>query len=317
MTAWSVVMLLLAGAALGPQALGVVSTRLVSFLDPVTTMAVAIVGAATGLRVETAREAMAWRSVAARARVLLTLLIVIATTSVARVYWLDHERLTSLTTIFVGICAAFSNDSEKSMIERGVMLLFAAYVVAAFWHSSAAQIAFHVLSVVGLATSVAWAGSLLVRQTDSDREQHVFIVGSLLLVGGIAAYVSLSALMTGFIAGVVWTVIDTTARIRTTRVVDYLEHPAVAMLLLIAGAELTFSFDVLILSAVYVICRVAIAIIVGRPMVASVFAVVMAVDVAHAWVRSDSAILLLGVVVIGTIVTNGLALVAPGREAVS
>jgi hypothetical protein len=53
------------------------------------------------------------------------------------------------------------------------------------------------LAVAGVAIIVAFASWLLVGQTDAEREPQVFVVGALLLVGGAAAYLSLSALFAG------------------------------------------------------------------------------------------------------------------------
>lgn len=116
------------------------------------------------------------------------------------------------------------------------------------------------LGIAGVAAGVAVAGWLLVGQADSDREQQVFIVGSLLLIGGGAAYTSLSAVFAGLLAGMVWNSAGNLARARIVQHLDYFQHPLVVVMLLVAGASITFSVE-----AMAVLVIVAALHAVGRP----------------------------------------------------
>lgn len=116
------------------------------------------------------------------------------------------------------------------------------------------------LGIAGVAAGVAFAGWLLVGQADSDREQQVFIVGSLLLIGGGAAYTSLSAVFAGLLAGIVWSSGGNLARARIVQHLDYFQHPLLVVMLLVAGASITFSLEA---AAVLVIVAAFHAI--GRP----------------------------------------------------
>ena len=109
----------------------------------------------------------------------------------------------------------------------------------------------------GIAVIVAFAGWLLVGQTDSEREQQVFVVGSLLLVGGAAAYLSLSALFAGLFAGILWGAAGDLARARIIKELDYFQHPLVVLLLLVAGASIARFVEAGVLALVVLILHLA------------------------------------------------------------
>ena len=116
------------------------------------------------------------------------------------------------------------------------------------------------VGMVGVAAAVAVAGWLLVGQADSDREQQVFITGSLLLIGGAAAYTSLSAVFAGLLAGIVWSSGGNLARARIVQHLEYFQHPLFVVMLLVAGASITFSLE-----AMAVLVLVAAFHAIGRP----------------------------------------------------
>lgn len=136
------------------------------------------------------------------------------------------------------------------------------------------------LGIAAVAIAVAFAGWLLVGQADSDREQQVFVIGSLLLIGGGAVYTSLSAVFAGLLAGVVWSSGGDLARARIVQHLDYFQHPLLVVMLLVAGASIAFSLDAL---AVVVIVGALHA--VGRgvtdpfPVSAGTTAIALALDV--------------------------------------
>ncbi len=119
--------------------------------------------------------------------------------------------------------------------------------------------------IAGVAVVVAFAGWLLVGQADSEREQQVFVIGSLLLLGGGAAYTSLSAVFAGLLAGIVWNAGGDLARARIVQHLDYFQHPLLVVMLLVAGASITFSIE-----ALAVVVIVAAFHAVGRPVDRSV-----------------------------------------------
>ena len=85
-----------------------------------------------------------------------------------------------------------------------VLAVLGGIAMATVRDSSPIVLGFITLGIAGVAIVVAFAGWLLVGQADSEREQQVFVIGSLLLLGGAAAYASLSAVFAGLLAGIVW-----------------------------------------------------------------------------------------------------------------
>ena len=124
-----------------------------------------------------------------------------------------------------------------------VLALLAGIAMAALRDASPFARVLMVLGIAGVAIVVAFAGWLLVGQADSEREQQVFVIGSLLLLGGGAAYASLSAVFAGLLAGMVWSSGGDIARARIVHHLDYFQHPLVVMMLLVAGASITFSIE--------------------------------------------------------------------------
>jgi hypothetical protein len=144
-----------------------------------------------------------------------------------------------------------------------VLALVGGIVMAALLEVSPMTQVFTALGIAGVAVVVAFAGWLLVGQADSDREQQVFVIGSLLLIGGGAAYTSLSTVFAGVLAGIVWSSGGDLARARIVQHLDYFQHPLIVVMLLVAGASMTFSLEAL---AVLVVIAALHA--VGRPVTA-------------------------------------------------
>jgi hypothetical protein len=178
-----------------------------------------------------------------------------------------------------------------------------------------------------IALVIAFAGWLLVAQVSAESEQHVFVAGTLLLLGGTAAYVSMSALWVGLVGGIFWSLAGGPARAGIERDIRYLQHPLIVLLLLVAGAQLQPSLRVLGLVAVYLICRSAGKLaggwLVGRAVVRDlpsgfgrqliapgVIAVAFAVGVLQAGADSEAATMLLAVAAIGSLGSELLSVVA-------
>jgi hypothetical protein len=110
---------------------------------------------------------------------------------------------------------------------------------------------------VVIALMIALAARLLVAQTSLDSEQRVFAIGALLLLGGTAAQLSLSALFVGFLAGVFWNAAGPPALDALARDMRYLQHPLTVLLLIVAGSRMTFSAGLAGLVIAYVVLRTA------------------------------------------------------------
>ena len=136
------------------------------------------------------------------------------------------------------------------------------------------------VGIASVAIVFAFAGWLLVGQADSDREQQVFVIGSLLLLGGAAAYTSLSAVFSGLLAGIAWNSAGDLAKARIVQQFEYFQHALLIVMLLVAGASITFSVESAAVVAVIAALHAA-----GRPVTdpfpvsAGVTAIAVALDV--------------------------------------
>jgi len=200
MTIWSIPALLVAGVALGPHGLNLLTPSVVLLLDPIVAMALALTGVFVGLNIDMSRP-----------------------------------RLDASVAIAAlgGAAIVFSRAA------------------------SPAALFLMVLAMAGIALIVAFASWLLVGQTESEREQQVFVVGALLLIGGAAAYLSLSALFAGLFAGALWSAAGDLARARIVKELDYFQHPLVVMLLLVTGATITTYVEAAVLALVVLILHLA------------------------------------------------------------
>jgi hypothetical protein len=100
-------------------------------------------------------------------------------------------------------------------------------------------------------------GWLLFERSESTAERVVYVVGTLALAGGTAAYLHASPLAVGFLAGLTWTV----APGRSDRIVEEdlhkVQHPLVVLLLVTAGAAAVPSMAAVWLLAPYLLFRLS------------------------------------------------------------
>jgi hypothetical protein len=189
--------------------------------------------------------------------------------------------------VFIGLAIEVRPQpgSPKPVAKAGatapaVLALLGGIVMAALLEASPVAQVLTALGIAGVAIVVAYAGWLLVGQADSDREQQVFVIGSLLLIGGGAAYTSLSAVFAGLLAGIVWSSGGDLARARIVQHLDYFQHPLLVVMLLVAGASIAFSLEALAVLVIVAALHAA-----GRgvtdpfPVTAGTAAIALALDV--------------------------------------
>lgn len=191
------------------------------------------------------------------------------------------------------------------------------------------------VALLGHATLItlllAAAGWLLLTQASSETEERVFAVSALLLVGGVADALSMSALFTGLAAGLFWRYAGSRPRETVTRDMLFVQHPLIVLVLLVAGARAELSWAAAAAGAAYVALRTLGKLLGGTvawramPELAprdvgmlllppGVFGVAFALNVINS--IGDSAAFLLSAVVIGTIASDIVAqLLAPRRAA--
>jgi hypothetical protein len=342
-TSAPVALLLSAGIAFGPRGINLLSPATLTLLDPVVPVALAAFGVLVGLSVGDRRTDDPRALGAACLATAVTVLVVsagfgvvalTAMSSIPQPFW--------ILILTAGICAATSltlssGDSLEPrspatrVIELGVLLPIVAGGLMLAWLKAGSSVGAGVLvtQAGGVTLALAAAVWLLLTRASSETEERVFAVSALLLVGGVAAALSLSALFGGLVAGVFWRYAERPPRETISRDVLFVQHPLVVLVLLVAGARADLSPTMLALGVGYVVLRAAAQLAAGtvaRRVVGvnaprdlglhflppGVFGVGFALNGVS--VIGADASMLLGVVVAGTIGSDLVAVLLPPRS---
>jgi hypothetical protein len=332
------------GIAMGPRGLNVVPESLLAFLDPALSAALATLGALAGLGLYRERR----REPALLTSVLVDVVLAIVTVGgAAAAVWRVMElpiNTTWIAAACLAVAAVATTAGTRSaahpfaaLIGRiselgtAIAIVLGALVLAWLRHRSPAGSLLMTAELCAIAALIGLAGWLLAGQTSDDNEQRVFAAGTVLLLGGAAEYLSASALFVGFVAGACWRIMGGAAGDRLTRDLEYLQHPLVVILLVIAGAKCDFSAGAMALVAAYVLGRTGAKLASGfvASRVASsghrlalglyllpsgVVGVAFALNLAAAW-PDPAAALILDVLVLGTLLSELLAMANAPREA--
>ncbi len=265
-----VVLILLLGVALGPEGLAIITPGVLAVLDPVIPVAVAALGILAGLELMRPAAPHRW-SLLRKASLESLVTGVLVAVGVWLVMPASPEfEATQLIAVLAGVCASMSATLPDADPDRlrpaairmrdldGLLPSVVGGVVLAFLHSFSplASLGLTIQAAI-LALLISGTAWLLLADTLPSTEQRVFSIAALLLVGGIADYLSLSALVGGLLAGLFWGYVGGVARDCIERDVRYLRHPLVVLMLLTAGAKTTFSGWILILAMAYLLLRVA------------------------------------------------------------
>jgi hypothetical protein len=329
--------------ALGPAGLNVLSESVTSYLDPVLSVALATLGVFAGLDVTFRIRRERTLLLAASLESGLTILAVWA--GLVALQWrfeLFPPLLWQILVLF-GVSAAVSSSASDEPDEPASLaarvgdlddvlpIVLGALVIASIHAGPSIRAVSLVLQSGAIAVIIAVAGWLLVAQASEQGEQNVFTAGTLLLLGGAAAYVSMSPLWLGFCGGIVWRFVGGPARASIDRDMRYLQHPLVVLLLLVAGARLRLTPAVLGIAAVYIVCRAGAKLAggwlashlvlpelpadLGRRLIApGVIAVASALNVYQIVGSTDAANVLLAVAVVGALGSELLAVIATARR---
>lgn len=264
-----VAVLLLAGMGLGPQGISLLPPSM-PLLDPAVPVALAALGVLVGLGLGDRRPGERRLFAAAGLHSLMTMLLVAG--GVAAFAWLAwplEPRVFGTLVMVTGICAATSLTLPSGepleprppairIQEFGVLLPIAAGGLALAWIRNASLPG--TLSLVALSSGItvmlAAAAWLLLTKASTETEERVFAVSALLLVGGVADALSLSALFSGLAAGVFWRLAGRKPRETIRRDVLFVQHPLLVLVLLLAGARAELSPAAWALGAGYLAVRV-------------------------------------------------------------
>ena len=342
-TSAPVALLLVSGIALGPRGINLLSPAVLSFLDPVVPVALAALGVLVGLGVGDRRADERSLFAAACLDAGMTTLLVTGGIAVAVTAAMTSTVGSRWTlALAAGICAATSltlptgNTLEPRtpatrVAELGVLLpIVAGGLVVAFLREGSLVTALTLVAqACAVTVALATAGWLLLTRASSETEQRVTAIAALLLVGGAADALSLSALLGGLVAGVFWRYAGRQPRESVSRDVLFVQHPLLLLVLLVAGARTDPSVASFGLAAAYVLFRVLGKLTGGMaarraagPRVPrdlglhllspGVFGVAFALNAARA--TGADASLLLTTVVVGTIGSELVALVLQPRR---
>ncbi len=168
------------------------------------------------------------------------------------------DPIVAMALAMIGAFVGLNLDLERPRLDAAIaMAALGGAAIVVFREASPIALFLITLAMAAIALIVAFASWLLVGQTDSEREQQVFVVGALLLVGGAAAYLSLSALFAGLFAGILWSVAGDLARARIVKELDYFQHPLIVLLLLVAGASITTYIEAAVLALAVLVLHLA------------------------------------------------------------
>jgi CPA2 family monovalent cation:H+ antiporter-2 len=262
--------LLLAGTALGPHGLRVLSESALASLDPAVSVALAALGVLVGLGILERRPAGHRAIAAAGFETAATIAVVAMGLMLVGASRFLREPMSWLLAAMAGICAAPSSaaaDASDTPADSFVTRIadlddvvpIVLGVLAIVWSRPGTPIAlgWFVVRAGAIAVAIAFAAWLLITQTSSESEQRVFAIGALLLLGGAAAHLSVSALFVGLLAGIFWNTAGGAARDRVGRDMRYLQHPLVVLLLVVAGARLEVPARLVGLVIAYAVVRLA------------------------------------------------------------
>lgn len=263
-----VMLLVPIGALLGPSGAAIITRDALTHLDVVISIALATLGVFIGIALGTQTGRVKRLVTAATVESSVTVLAVAAAAFFLLRSWnLPLEVAPAVAALVLGIAASASaapfstNDRAREIAARvadldDVLPIVAGAVVLSFAASGAEQVArdLSIATFAGVAAGVS--GWLLFEHTDVA-ERGVFVLGTLALLGGIAAFLGTSPLVAGLVAGFIWA--------RTPGHTDRLaaddlhkvQHALVVLLLFTAGASLTPEMAGIWLFAPYVLFRIA------------------------------------------------------------
>jgi hypothetical protein len=336
-------LLLLSGIAMGPQGLSVLSSETLALLAPAIPVALVTLGVLLGLSVRIGAEP---RDIAGAATVEAALTIAVVWggfAALAAEYPPALGTSTAVLAAAAGIAAASSltlptsdplepRSAATRLLEvDGLLAVLAGAAVLAWVHAGSVGGAVLALAAAfGVVVGVAIAARLLLTAAASETEERVITMAVLLLVGGVAHALSMSALSLGVVAGVCWRSVARRAVEAIRRDVLFVQHPLLVLVLIVAGASASVAPLPLALGAAYAVLRTVSRLAAGAAITRArgdrlhptlgryllppgVFGVAFALNAASMW--GTSAAVLLDTVVAGTIAAELIAFVLPAREA--
>lgn len=258
------------GFALGPRGAGVLSHQALAHLDVVVSIALATLGVFIGLAAGAESRNVRRLFAASTAEALVTVGIVSGAVLLLLRSWNVPLSLPyGLVAVSLGICAAASaaphveggGDRVREIASRVADLddilpiVLGGFVIAVATATGPPITGAAITVLLGIV--IALSGWLLFERRQDEAERGLFVLGSLALLGGSAAYLGLSPILTGLCAGWLWVLAPGRSNVVVARELHKVQHPLVVLLLITAGASLEYSAPGIWLFAPYVAFRLA------------------------------------------------------------
>lgn len=257
------------GTALGPVGINLLGPSALAEVQALVWVALAVIGVFVGLGLANRPADMVGRAYLSGGLIALVtipllggglyLLLVQATAPVAG-HVLAGAGL-------IAICASASAalhtaDTSRPDVRRAAyladlddvpLLVAGVAVVAAL---AGEGVALRLAVTIAGGAAIGLTGWLLFERAD-PAERGLFVAGTVLCLAGVGAYLGTSPLLSGCVAALLWVAMPGPADRITARDLQWMQHPLVALLLVIAGATVEWNAVVLWLTACTVILRIA------------------------------------------------------------
>lgn len=258
------------GFVLGPETAGIIGVDALSHLDVVISIGLGTLGVFIGIAVGGPHRAGGRLIAAATLEAAITILTVsVATYALLRAWELPTTVPYVLMALALGLCASASSapaaveghERARQVAARvadsdDVLPIFVGGAVLALIGAADIPALAAVGLSLGLGIAIALCGWLLFERSEGA-ERDVFVLGTLALLGGSAAYLETSPLLAGLAAGWTWVLTPGETEQVVSRHLRKVQHPLVVLILIIAGATLQLSLAGVWLFAPYVVFRTA------------------------------------------------------------
>lgn len=265
------ILLLVMGVVLGPDGIDLLSSEALSFVDPAMPVALVALGILVGLGFGIHRSRERRLLAAATTEAGVTTAAVAAGMLILVPLWTGSTPVPSwFLALVLGICAApsaaasFRPAGEPSAVAGRIGDLDALFPIALggvalalLRAPSPADALLLALQACGVALVIVLAAWLLISRSGSETEQRVLTAALLLLLGGAADYLSLSALLSGLIAGLFLEWMGGPARDAVRRHVLQFQRPLLVLVLIVTGARVDLPPAWIGLGFAYLLLRTA------------------------------------------------------------
>lgn len=256
------------GIILGPYGFNALSAEALGHLDVVISIALATLGVFIGIAAATQRGSIGRLMTASSVEAAITILAVGGATYALLRAWNMPSAITyGLVALALGLCASASaapavddgDDAGRRVAARvadldDVLPIVVGGVALSLIGNEGRVALLDVALSIGIGLAIAASGWLLFERSEGP-ERDVFVLGTLALLGGAAAYLETSPLLAGMSAGWVWAQAPGQTEQVVATHLRKVQHPLVLILLVTAGASLQLSMAGIWLFAPYIVFR--------------------------------------------------------------